>query len=426
MRALRRAALLTAAVAFVLAGGLSRPPLHAQTRTVTVLQALDMYERGDQDVLTAFGRSGLCGGVLDEFHRSASRWIGARGKDAAPRRRLVVATFALDAAKGGGCWGLIEWACDQLRPPHNVKKPLPEERLWQEAALAELESQAPYYVVQAHLWHLNTRFKDEPLALLARGWAKQGEWEAIPRELAAIPSAALLDFNRPNRGASNGLFNELGGESSDVRPRPISYQDFGFNPLRPDTARLSQDAFFPRPPTTPPVDLGGTIWTKPDDYREVGERVIRTYEKALASPTVAAEAHLRIGYLRLVSGKSEDAFVHLDKVFALTQDRDLLYLADLFMGWAAERAGHLDRAEAAYRSAMTRVPSARTAVMWLAAALQSRGQLGDAQALVDASLASPSTIPDPWPLFGKGDMRRWPATMDRLRAALWSGSSRGR
>jgi tetratricopeptide (TPR) repeat protein len=415
MRPRRRAALTAAlTVVLVVAAGLSRATLHAQARSVTVLQALDMYERGDTAVLTAFGRSGLAAGVLDEFRRSASKWIAARGKDAAPRRRLVVATFALEAAKGGG-WGLIEWACDQLRPPHNLKTPLPEERLWQEAALAELESQAPYYVVQAHLWHLNTRFKDVPLVLLARGWTKQGEWEAIPAEIAAIPSAATYYLNRAG-----------GGAFSDDLWRPFSYQDLGFDPLRPQYAGFQQDGAFPRPPTLPRVDLGGSIWTKPDNFREVGERVIRTYERALASPAVAAEAHLRIGYLRLVSGKSADALAHFEQVPGLTRDRDLLYLTELFTGWAAERAGHLDVAEAAYRRALTHVPSARTAVMWLAAALQSRGQLADAQALIDASLAASSTVADPWPLFGQGDMRVWPATMDRLRAALWSGSSRGR
>jgi tetratricopeptide (TPR) repeat protein len=406
-------------VLFVLLGaGISPDPaLLAQGRAVPVKDALDMYERGDRMVLTGFTSAVSAQRLLSEIEKVAPAWIKAAGKTAAPRRRLIVATFALEGAKaatlGRGAVPLIEWACDKLRPPYGEDVPLPAERIWHQAALAVLESRGSYRDVMAHLWHLNTRFRDEPQALLARAWMKQGEWEAIPAEVEALPRADSFDYRFPN-GAIGGAM-------------PL-YADTFFSSVdrwwsvypQPDRPRVPPEFREPLLPPLPPLDLYGSIWTTPDQPRDVGRRVIREYERAAESPAVAAEARLRIGYLLFVDGRGEEALPQLAEVSGLTRDRVLLHLADLFMGWTHQRAGRKLEAENAYRRALRVVPSSQTTSLWLAMLLQEQGRLTEAQDLMDTSLAASPKEPDPWPLFGQGSFRHWPALIDRLRGDLWT------
>jgi hypothetical protein len=173
-----------------------------------------------------------------------------------------------------------------------------------------------------------------------------------------------------------------------------------------------------------PRDITSSIWSKPEEKVKVAGRVIKEYEKALAVPSVAPEAHLRLGYLYYVSRKMDLARSHLAEAARTTTARDHLYLVELFSGWAAEREFRTDAAEAAYRRALVHVPNGRTAVTWLATLLQSRGKVEEAQALVDASLGAAAKIPDPWPIFAQGDFRNWASTMEKLRGELWAGAPR--
>ena len=394
---------------------LARPGINAQTRSVSVTQALDMYERGDRIVITGLTSIQNPFGLYEELRRKGVAWAKAKGRDHEPRRRLVLAAFALEAAHVGATVPLIEFVCDQLRPPKGPKTPLPAERHWHEAALAVIQAKGSYADVETHLWHLNTRFKNEPMALLARGWMKQAEWEAIPGELARMPSAAdLPDLITPDMRRASLMLSRR-GEFQDNRI------DRANRPGLTSAIPNARDRVFL--PELPPADLANSIWTSPDLKRDVGRRVIRAYEQALASPAAAPEAHLRIGYLRLVSGEAADALTHFREVPALTRDPALNYLTHLFTGWAEERADRLGLAEAAYRRALAVLPSGRTAATWLATLLQSQGKLEDAQALIDTSLAAPQTTPDPWPRFGQGDFRRWPVLIEQLRTALWSDSN---
>ena len=408
---------IRAIVCLVVAAGvqLALPGLSAQTRSVSVTQALDMYERGDRVVISGLTSIQNHFGLYEELRRKGVAWAKAKGREEEPRRRLVLAAFALEAARSGGTVPLIEFVCDQLRPPKGSKTPLPAERHWHEAALAVIQARGTYADIETHLWHLNTRFKDEPMALLARGWMKQAEWEAIPRELSEMPSAAdLPDLITPDmRAASRALMRR--GEFQENRLDRAN---------RPGLTSLANDSRGGVVlPQLPRADLASSIWTAPDVKWDVGRRVIREYEKALTSPGAAPEAHLRIGYLQLVSGQTDKSLMHLREVPALTSDPSLRYLTHLFTGWAEERADHLGLAEAAYRRALAVLPSGRTAATWLATLLQSQGKLEDAQALIDASLALPQRTPDPWPLFGQGEFRRWPVLIEQLRTALWSDTA---
>jgi tetratricopeptide (TPR) repeat protein len=400
--------------------------LDAQPRSVSMTYALDMYERGDRTVLTGFNNPFSSYGFYLDLSNLGPKWAKAKGKTEYPRRLLVMATFALEAAsRSPNPVPLLEWACDRMRPPYGPKDPLPAERLWHQGALGILEAKASYGAIQDHLYHLNTRFKDEPRALLARGWMKQAEWEAIPAELNAIRDRA--------EDALDAFPRDIRSEYLGTMPPMTLWPETGSR-LRAGGAGPGRPAFSSGPPSGMAVPIvprlaverSASIWTRPDVTTEVGRRVIRAYEQALESPSVAAEARLRLGYLRLVSNKSDLALGHLYEVPGLTIDADMLYLDDLFIGWAHERAGRMEYAERSYRHALARVPSGRTAATWLAAALQAQGKLAEAQELIDASLMRTAGAPDPWPLFGQGDFKMWPKTIALLRSELWTASARSR
>src|SRR6185295_6663214 len=94
---------------------------------------------------------------------------------------------------------------------------------------------------------------------------------------------------------------------------------------------------------------------------------------------------------------------HFAEAQKLSDDPAQLYLIELFSSWNHDRGGRLAEAESAYRRAIGRRPSGRTAAMWLATLLQSQGKLGEAQEIMDRALAESSTSPDPWPLFAQGE-----------------------
>jgi hypothetical protein len=397
----------------------------AQATNITLIQALDRYEQGDREVLGAIARIENGTALYLNLQKYGLKWAKANGDAAKPRRLLVMATFALEAAGNSAvqtpvALQLIELGCDRLRPPNGPATPLPAERLWHRAALGVLEAKGNYMSVMAHLWHLNRRFKDEPSVLLARAWMKQAEWEAIPGELAGM-SMPFDIIRQPGMGVGN--FANRVAVRQGLAPGYYGSGGHGLAGLflyGPNGPRGANTSSAPR-------DITSSIWSKPEEKVSVGGRVIREYEKALAEPSVAPEAHLRLGYLYYVSGKTELSRSHLADAQRTNTAPDQLYLIELFTGWGEERAGRLEEAEAAYRRALVHVPFGRTAVTWLAALMQGRGRLADAQKFMDESLAATGKMPDPWPLFAQGDFRHWAPTMEKLRGELWAaGPSRSR
>jgi len=418
MRPSRIPACLGVGLALLLPSGLGgSPTVHAQTTNISLTEALDRYEQGDREVLGAIARIENGAALYLNLQKYGLKWAKAKGDAAKPRRLLVMAAFALEAAGNSSvqttvALQLVELGCDRLRPPNGPAQPLPAERLWHQAALGVLEAKGNYMSVQAHLWHLNRRFKDEPQALLARAWVKQAEWEAIPGEVASIP--ASFDIIR-QPGIGGGTLAYRAAVRQGIAPTWYGSGGHGLAGLF--LANL------PRGPgmSAAPRDITTSIWSKPEEKVKVAGRVIREYEKALSEPSIAPEAHLRLGYLHYVAGKTELSRVHLADAERMTNAPGQLYLIELFRGWAAEREGNLEEAEAAYRRAIVHVPFGRTAVTWLAVLMQGRGRLGDAQNFIDASLAATGKMPDPWPIFAQGDFRDWGSTMEKLRGELWAG-----
>lgn len=163
-----------------------------------IAYALDRFEQGEWDEASALDTDRLLKLVSDGLKRDALPWVAEQGKDAAPRRRLAVATHALVALRDvddPGRWqdtqpasSLLEAACAFLRQG----APLPAERIWHAAALALLTRSAPHWAVERHLQHAETRFPGEPRWTLLRAIVAEA---AAPRSeqrdgTVAIPASA--------------------------------------------------------------------------------------------------------------------------------------------------------------------------------------------------------------------------------------------
>jgi predicted negative regulator of RcsB-dependent stress response len=148
-------------------------------------------------------------------------------------------------------------------------------------------------------------------------------------------------------------------------------------------------------------------------------RAVDGYRTVMRNDAIAAEAMIRLGFVRLRGRQPDDALEWLERGEPLTRDPYVVYLARYFRGQALERKRDVAGAEAAYRAALATVPRAQSATMALSAILARSGRPLEASALVEASLAEP-IAPDPWREYGAADDRFWPDLIGRLHAAIAS------
>lgn len=171
---MRRTTALGMAAGLAIAAGAQAP--HAGQRiTAAPMDLASYYGLGEfEAVESALTRAatGHLDVILDGFRQDAEAWIGADGPDWAPRRRLVVATVALEAANAGldSQWvhskELVQWACGLLGE-HPAQ---PAERDWHLAAIAIIEGAGDTGLLSSHLQHVRSRFPDEPRLLLAEAF----------------------------------------------------------------------------------------------------------------------------------------------------------------------------------------------------------------------------------------------------------------
>jgi len=301
-------------------------PAAQEPRVTGVAEGFAAYARGEFDHITGtIGRVADRIGFARELRRQAPAWIDAAGPDQVPRRRLVVAAVAVEAAlamppldaESAMAVELIQWACRLVRrnPARSEA-----ERLWHHTALAVLQRIVVFvrlprtYVreeVRPHLNHGRDRYPDDPAwRLAAAGWVEAGAWYLNPVSSRAVPA---------------------------------------------DPAR----------------------------------QAIRAYEKLLADEEVGAEARLRTGYLEFRRGNSDVALAHVLQVEASSTDRLLLYLAAFVRGQISEDAGRMDDAAEAYEAALERWPGGESAATALTAIRFRQERRPQALALAELSLRTP-------------------------------------
>jgi tetratricopeptide (TPR) repeat protein len=141
------------------------------------------------------------------------------------------------------------------------------------------------------------------------------------------------------------------------------------------------------------------------------------YERALSLDPRLVEARLRLGRVRLLQGRLDQALRELEPVAAQAGDPRLRYLARLFQGRVLEALADFEGSAAAFRAAADIVPGAQSALIALARALDRLGDPGAAQAALEG--ASRSGGPeDPWWDYLSGQPRRLAPWRDELRSLV--------
>ena len=330
-----------------------------QSMTVSLGDALNYYELGEHDMVER-ALAGAGGGdpkkIVALLEKEGAAWIMADGPERAARRRLVVATFALEAGYAGldTQWKvgneILEWACEMFR---KAGRPSEAERQWHLASLALLEGsfepgggpnrpEAPDLL--KHVNHIRARFPSEPRLELV---------------------AALLD-------------------------------EWEFWVKRHKTVGV------------------GAFATEVID-NSVATIAIPAFEKAAANPPLRPEALLRLGYLQYANGDLDLALNSLAEAAQGDDDPTRVYLAHLFAGWVHEQAGRMPEAMASFGRALEAVRGL-SAALALGVRLYAVDRRDEADTIVQETLAA--AVTDPYKLYGYGDLRRWPMIVAGLRRSF--------
>ena len=342
----------------------SNAPGPVSSATGAPATLLDRYERRQfTPVELPNARSIDLWNAFREMQYAAPGWIRARGPVEESRRRLVVATYALELvvaystvaraatttvnaltvvpeSDGGDVTvrtaDIVEWACRLIQD--GPVSPL--EREWFMASVAALQHLDGGVSLSTHLKHAEARVPGEPRWVLAKAIAlEQQVW-----------------------------------------------------PMR----------------------------SQPGSLRNVSDRnaaeVATMLKAASALPAVHDEAELRWGYFELGRGRVDEALNHFARVGS-PQDRDVRYWLHLFRGRALDEARRPAEAVAAYELAVAEIPYAQSAAFALASALVVHRRAGEAAALVTRTLAIRPPR-DPWMVYQFPDIRFWDALLATLRGAF--------
>jgi tetratricopeptide (TPR) repeat protein len=340
-------------------------PTTAQQPSV-IIEILNRYERGD--LFVALETSDL-DMLADELVAHGEKWANAAGRDAAPRRRLIAATFGLEVASArfreewGNVRHVIEWGCRLVRrgPPSEG------ERLWHLASVSLIEGAGDTGLLMA-----------------------PGRRPGLTNHLSHAHSRFPADIRFP---FSDAVAHERG---VDERGRD--------EPWEPDAALKRRAPFESR------AELELL-------RRENTRRYLERLRQVQADPTVGVEAQLRAGRLLHILHESAQAITAFNEVLKRSDDPFFVHLAHLFSGRSYEQLEERDRASTAYRQALEAVPGAQAASMHLAALLAADGRPTEAYAVMKSSFALQPR--DPWRVYGYGSFRFWPQYMAALRREIW-------
>jgi len=141
------------------------------------------------------------------------------------------------------------------------------------------------------------------------------------------------------------------------------------------------------------------------------------YRRALALAPGLAEARLRLGRIRLLRGRPDEAMLEFERVAAEGRLPHHRYLALLFAGRALEVEGDLRSAADRYRAATAVVPQAQTSLLALERVLDSLEDTTGAQETLDLALSSASPQ-DPWWDYLCGQPNRLDGLLEELLRTL--------
>ena len=159
-----------------------------------------------------------------------------------------------------------------------------------------------------------------------------------------------------------------------------------------------------------------TVYEAPGAPRPaIAEIVGQRYLEAIAFPSIAAEARIRLSWMLYRSGKPDEALSQLMQAGAAPlPDRDLRYLQQLFLGHVLEAKGDREQSIAAYRAAAAMLPGAQAARVGLMNSLLLRGERAEAEALAEFIQTTRDQSQDPWWSYWQGQYRMHQQALRRL------------
>lgn len=149
------------------------------------------------------------------------------------------------------------------------------------------------------------------------------------------------------------------------------------------------------------------------------ERAAAAYQQAIALDASLAEAHLRLGYVLLLTGKAAEAEAALAKVPESTTDARWRYLAEMFRADLGEARGDAAAARRHYMAALERWPDAQSPVLALSRLSATEGDWAAAQARLQVLAPRPGgRAEDPWWAYPFGQAWRIGAGVATLRTLV--------
>jgi tetratricopeptide (TPR) repeat protein len=142
------------------------------------------------------------------------------------------------------------------------------------------------------------------------------------------------------------------------------------------------------------------------------------FRRALAVDPLHFEARLRLGRVRLLQGRANQAFEDLQRVAREDGSLRRRHLARLFEARAHERRGDVESAAVAYRDAVAVEPEGQSGWIGLSRVLDLLGRREEAEAAFDAALGLRGVRGDPWWSYPRGDLDRLGALVAELQRDL--------
>ncbi|MEO5820650.1 MAG: tetratricopeptide repeat protein [Vicinamibacteraceae bacterium] len=146
------------------------------------------------------------------------------------------------------------------------------------------------------------------------------------------------------------------------------------------------------------------------------EQALTAYRQAIALDPTLAEAHLRLGHVLLLTGKSAEADAAFARASSETGDKRWRYLAEMLRADGADARGDRAAARQRYQTALEIWPASQTAVLALSRMEAADGDWQAAQARLARLWPQPHCCAeDPWWAYGFGQAWRIDAGLATLR-----------
>ena len=159
-----------------------------------------------------------------------------------------------------------------------------------------------------------------------------------------------------------------------------------------------------------------TVFEAPGAPRPaVTDAVRKHYLEAIAFPSIAAEARIRLSWMLYRSGAVNEALLQLMQAGeSPLRDSELRYLHQLFLGHVLVAAGEHERGITAYRAAATILPTSQSARVGLMNTLLLRGERAEAEQLAEHVQSTTDRSQDPWWTYWQGQYRLHQSALMRL------------